>query len=721
MSHRVRIGIDVGGTFTKAVAIDTDTMEIIGKSTTLTTHDAPEGVARGVIIVFQKILSEHGIHPDDVVFIAHSTTQATNALLEGDVSPVGVVGMSKGFLSRTFAKHQTRMGDIKLTPGRFLKTNHVFIDSSKLSIDEVKTAVQQLISEGAKAIVASEAFGVDSVENELLVTRVASEMNVPATPSHEVTKLYGLTVRTRTAAINASILPKMIETANMIEASVSAAGIAAPLMVMRGDGGVISIEEMRKRPILTTLSGPAASVAGALMYLKVSDGIFFEVGGTSTNIGVIKNGRPMTKYVEIGGHRTYLNSLDVRVLGVAGGSMVRIEGKEIMDVGPRSAHIAGLQYSAFASQEDIVDPEVVFIRPKPGDPSDYIAVKTANGRMYAVTNTCAANALGVTKPGDYAYGNPEAARRAISALADYLGSRVEDVAEKILTISARKITQVIDALVKEYALDRDQVVLVGGGGGAAALIPFTSRMLNLDYRISEHAEVISSIGVALAMVRDVVERVVPNPKPEDIAFIKREAYEKAVKSGADSGNVEVFIEVDSQRCRIKAIAIGTVEMKTRDLRKQVTVDEAQEIAAESMHMDPEKVSLVASTDILHVFTTTITERVAGFITRSRTPIRVVDNAGFIKLQRSDGKVVSSALKSALSELKKLWEAETKCAGDALIRPEIYVLVGGRLTDLSGMSMSSFEHIESMVRSELEGVRDEERIILIGVKRSLGRS
>jgi N-methylhydantoinase A len=405
-NRKVRIGIDVGGTFTDAVAIDNDSYEIIAKEKIPTTHDKKEGVAKGIVDVINKILDKNNIKPDDVVFIAHGTTQATNALLEGDIDSVGIIGMGKGFEIFRI-KQETNVKNIELAPGKFLKVDHMFFNSDEVKSNPaiIDDALDSLHKKDINVIVASEAYSVDDPTNEKKVLEIGKEKGLYVTAGHEITKLYGLKRRTRTAVVNGSLIPRMMETANMTEFCVKKADIKTPLMIMRCDGGVMSIDEVRQRPTLTMLSGLAAGVAGALMYEKISDGIFFEVGGTSTDISVIKNGKVMLKYAQVGGHKTYLNSLDVRTLGLAGGSMIKVENNKIVDVGPRSAHIAGRKYEVFVEDGTFDKAEIEFVSPKSDDPKAYACVKSKSGESFSYTLAGAANILGSVPEADYALGN----------------------------------------------------------------------------------------------------------------------------------------------------------------------------------------------------------------------------------------------------------------------------------------------------------------------------
>ena len=231
----------------------------------------------------------------------------------------------------------------------------------------------------------------------------------------------------------------------------------------------MKINEMKKRPILTMLSGPAASVMGSLMYLRASNGIYFEVGGTTKHWCNQKWASSNRLYCA-SGHKTYVNSLDVRVTGVAGGSMVRANKNGIIDVGPRSAHIAGLDYAVYSDEDEIIDPQIEFFSPKPGDPADYVAIRCANGKRLAITTSCAANVLGLVKPHHFSYGNVKAAIKAMKALADYLGVSVEEAARQILQRAYEKLQPLIQELIEKYRLEPDQISFVGVGGGASALI-----------------------------------------------------------------------------------------------------------------------------------------------------------------------------------------------------------------------------------------------------------
>ena len=701
----VRMGIDVGGTHTKAVAIDNGTHEIIGKSSVKTTHDDKYGVAAGVVAAFQNCLRENDIAPEDVIFVAHSTTQATNALIEGDVATVGILSMGPKGIEGFLSKCQARLKDIDLGSGRSIKIRNRYVADQEVDENTVRKAVEELKSDGAQVLVASDTYGVDDISGEQFVFEIAhDEMGLETTLASDITKLYGLTRRTRTAAINASILPKMLNTANSTEESVRKAGVEVPLMIMRGDGGVMEINEMKKRPVLTMLSGPAASVMGSLMYLRASNGVYFEVGGTTTNIGVIKNGRPAIDYSIVGGHRTYINSLDVRVLGVAGGSMVRANKSGVHDVGPRSAHIAGLDYAVFTDEAEIVDPKLEFFSPKEGDPDDYVAIRLAGGKRITITNSCAANVLGLVTPKDFSYGNAKAARKAMEPLAAYLGVTVKEAATQILTRAYEKIKPIILELAEKYRLEYDQISLVGVGGGATSLIGFCADKMKIKYSVPDNAEVISSIGVALAMVRDVVERVVPSPTPEDIRSIRREAVDKAVESGAAPDSVEVHIEIDPQTSKLTAIALGSTEVKTTDLLKECTEREARELAAEDLRSKPEDITLVGQTSNFYVYNVDM---------KGRQPLRILDKKGFIKVQRNDGQVVLARASSYRSTVSRMWEELSIFKADAILRPDYYLCVGARVMDFNGTG--ELEQILMLMDVEMQTVDANDQVIIVGAK------
>ena len=714
---KVRIGIDVGGTFTDAVAIDNDTYELIGAVKVPTTHTAREGVAAGIVEVLHKVMVENKIRPEDVIFIAHGTTQATNALLEGDVANVGIVTLGSG-LQGAKSKSDTAMGNIELAAGKYLCSENVYVDTGSTQDIEgaVKGAVQELAQKGATSIVAAEAFSVDDPEHENAAVHVCAELGVPGTATNDISKLYGLKVRTRTAVINASIMPKMLEAATMTEHSIQDAGITSPLMVMRCDGGVMTVEEVRNRPILTILSGPAAGVAGALMYEKLTDGLFFEVGGTSTDISCVKDGKVMIQYAEVGGHKTYLNSLDVRTVGIGGGSMVQIRDGKAVDTGPRSAHIANLGYEVYARPQDIVEPRLTGVRPTPTDP-EYACVECANGVRVALTMAGAANIAGYVQPGDYAYGCREAAEKAWKPLADRMQCTVEEAAKKVLAFAAEKNARVADQLMKDYQMDPRNTVFVGGGGGASTVVPYLAESMAHKHHIAKNAPVISTIGVALAMVRDMVERTVANPTDADIISVRREAELKAIQNGAAPGTVEVSVEVDTQRNIVRAIAVGATEMRSKNLMaKKLSQKELYDIVAENLDVPAESLFTAAENGPMYaVQYEKIEKKLFGILQKKTYPLRLVDEEGVIRLHKGNAMVRQSSVGAWEKDVAYLLECLTEYNDGGTSLPNLYVVLGKRIIDLSGLSGA--EQIYSLGGVELAGYACEEAVIVAGTRRA----
>lgn len=692
MNTRIRVGIDVGGTHTKAVAIDAKNGKIIAKSTVPTTHSAKKGVSEGIVNVLTKILTENNIQIEDIELISHSTTQAINALLESDTSKVGIISMGVSPTKNEIIK-RTNLQDASINEDHDIKTAHEFIDTSHLiTEDEVKQSIDRLKEQGAEVIIATEAFGVDDPSNELFVMKMANQKNIPATASHEISGIYGLEIRTLTAAVNASVLPKTFQVANYVEEAIRNTGVKAPVMIMKGDGGVSSMDTFRTKPILTVLSGPAASVAGALLYLKVTNGIFVEVGGTSTNICIIRNGKPEIRYVTVKDHPTCIRSMDVRVLGVAGGSMVKLKQNRVWQVGPRSAHIAGLKYSCYADPSELKNGKIIMIKPLTNDKDEYVAIKY-DEKIFAITNTCAANALGLIPEGDYSYSNQESAKIALKLLGEHLGIPYHEIAMSIIQTASFEITKTISKILKEFKMKPNEIKLIGAGGGASVLVPFVAKQLGTEYEKAEHAEVISSIGVASSMLQEEIEQTMIDPTPEKISSVHKKIHAMLVDKGALPESVVISSEYVPEKSLLRVTAIGNVELDSEDTSKNIfTLEEAKKRASEIIGISTSLIDLSYETDHYFVFTGHI-EIKKLFSKRNQHHVLVLDRFGKPKLSVKNGKIIQGGKLTVIEELDEFLESHS---GE--IAPKIYMINDLKLMDYSSLTSSS--QIVSAIREEL---------------------
>ncbi len=653
-------------------------------------------MAAGIVAGIERLLAESGVRASDVGFIAHSTTQATNALLEGDVARVGVVGLAPR--RAWLARRQIRFGPVTLAPGRALDVEFAFADPRDEAA--VARAIDALIAGGAQAIAASAPFGVDRPQGERAAVELARARGADATSGHDVSSTYGLRARTRTAALNAAILPRMIRTSRMTAAAVSGAAIAAPLMIMRSDGGVMDVREIERRPILTLLSGPAAGVAGALLYENLTDGIFVEVGGTSSDCSAIRGGRPQMQPARIGGRRTMLRTVDVRTFGIAGGSMLRAGGSGIEGVGPRSAHIAGCAYACFSDPALLDGARYEAIAPAKDDAA-YATLVARDGTRIAPTTSCAANALGIVPDGAFSRGDARAARLAFELLAREFGGDAEMLARRTLDLAVATLRAGIEELVAEYEIDPSRAVLVGGGGGCGAIVPSLAQAMGLPYRIARDAEVIAPIGVALALVRDVVERTIAAPTPQDVAAIRREATDRVVAAGAAPDRVEVTVEIDSQRNRVRATASGATALAGTALAVVAAEPERAAAAARSLACAPEALRRVELTAALSEY-------------RLGADARIVDERGVVRLALRDAQACRGVAGEAETRARDAVEGATRFGDVGRALPALYLVRGGRIAAFEGLA--SCDQAVALVCEELEGCDPAEPIALFTVAR-----
>ncbi len=451
------------------------------------------------------------------------------------------------------------------------------------------------------------------------------------------------------------------------------------------------METFRTHPLLTLFSGPAAGLSGALKLRPLLHGLFLEVGGTSTNIGLARGGQVALRYVRVGDFATCVRAADVRVVGVAGGSLVRLRGRRIAAVGPRSAHIAGFPYAAFTQPEEIVDPELILLSPRPGDPEDYVAIRTKAGRMLALTPTCAANALGLLPDTDYAKGSREAARLAFAPLARYLGRSVEESARAFLAQTARQIEAPVRELLREHRLALPETSLLVGGGGAMVLGPIVASRLGIPMERAPHAEVISSIGAALGVLRIEREQALALPSPEALSALREEVQAAALQMGAAPDSLTIQAEFVPERGAMRAIATGSLAFSPDGVRL-LTDAELRRLAAQAIGTEEAGVNCVLSTPVYSVFEAAVQ---GGIWRRSAKTITVVDRRGAVPLVLLRAEIIAGRPEVVIESATQLLR---KRRGRWGLAPEVRLVVGNRLVDLS--SLTTPEQLLRAVSREL---------------------
>ena len=337
----VALGIDTGGTYTDAVLVDHKTDVVLAGAKSLTTrHDLSIGIAGAIEAVFAEV-ARQGRTPsvEEIDLVGLSTTLATNAIVEDQGTPVCLllVGYDPSLIqSRGFTS------DLVTQDVVYVRGGHDGQGDEAESLDEeaVRRAVLERRDQ-VEAFAVSGYFGVRNPTHELRVRQLAEELTgLPVTCGHELTSQLDSVRRATTTALNARLIPLLRELITTVHRTLDAKGIGAPLMIVKGDGSLTQADWAMTRPIETILSGPAASVVGAWHLAGRRDGWVIDVGGTTTDIAVLRDGLPRLnpQGARVGRWRTMIETVDVHTAGLGGDSHVRYDANySQLRIGPRRA------------------------------------------------------------------------------------------------------------------------------------------------------------------------------------------------------------------------------------------------------------------------------------------------------------------------------------------------------------------------------------------------
>ncbi|MCC6792163.1 MAG: hydantoinase/oxoprolinase family protein [Thermomicrobiales bacterium] len=364
MTGRYRLGIDTGGTFTDATLID----EATGELAIAKVPSTPADPAIGFLNAATRILRQQRVSPDQVEYVVHGTTVATNAVIEGNVAPTGFI-TTDGFRDMLEIARQVRpsLYDLRFEKPRPITPRHrCFGVPERLNaagalltpLDEaaVRDAARALRAEGVESIAVCFLHSYLNPVHERRAGEILREVFPEATVSLscDVAPEFREFFRASTTVINAAIRPIVARYLRRIEEELRCAGVSAELLVMQSSGGVFSFQAAAEKPVFMVESGPAAGVMAATYVgaaLGYDNVISFDMGGTTAKAGLVQHGRPrITKEYEVGamargggggakarGYPIRTPVIDLVEIGAGGGSIAWVDSGGVLRVGPRSA------------------------------------------------------------------------------------------------------------------------------------------------------------------------------------------------------------------------------------------------------------------------------------------------------------------------------------------------------------------------------------------------
>ncbi len=344
------LGVDTGGTYTDAVLIR-DEKEVIASAKSLTTRaDLAIGVGRAI----SSVLDEARVSPDQISMASLSTTLATNALVEGQGGRVALAYI--GFKDSDLEKHGLKDA-LKGDPALVISGGHSHAggEAAPLDIAALEAFLDSHI--GISGFAVASQFATRNPAHELEAARIiADKTGAPVTCSHHLSARLNGPKRAVTAVLNARLIGMIDRLIGRAQDRLHELGITAPMMVVRGDGALMSAEQARERPIETILSGPAASIVGARWLTGVENALVSDIGGTTTDVALIRDGKPAIDPAgaQVGGFRTMVEAVAMRTHGLGGDSQVHVVTEGLgggVFLGPRRV----LPVSLIASEA----PEVV--------------------------------------------------------------------------------------------------------------------------------------------------------------------------------------------------------------------------------------------------------------------------------------------------------------------------------------------------------------------------